>query len=107
MTEWGCYVMSLINTDNSVMETISRFFSLLGFFVLLGSSTVLCEELRVSKNGYLSAPWISKRPRPPVPAWPDQFTSDFYLYVEMYGKDFRSKGAIFYDWTKKVMIYSS
>lgn len=83
------------------MEIISRFFSLLGFFVLLGSITVLCEELRVSKNGYLNAPWISKHPRPPVPAWPDQFTSDFYLYVEIYGKDFRSKGAIFYDWTKK------
>ena len=47
--------------------------------------------------------WINKSPRPPVPAWPDQFTGDFYVYVEKYGEDFHPKGTIFYDWTNKVI----
>ena len=87
---------------NSIMRTTSRSLSLLGFLVLLGNSTVFCEELRELKDKYLNAAWINKSPRPPVPAWPDQFTSDFYVYVEIYGEDFQSKGAINYDWTKKV-----
>ena len=45
-------------------------------------------------------------PRPSVPAWPDQFTSDFYVYVEEYGENFRTDGVVFYDWTKQVSVHS-
>ena len=66
---------------------------------------VLCDKSRAPIDNYLNATWISERPHPPVPEWPDQFISDFHLYVEIYGKDFRSDGAIFYDWTKQVQLY--
>ena len=77
-------------------------FSCLSLLLLVGS--VWCNEPRhYNEIEYLTnAAWISKTPRPPVPAWPEQFTSDFYVYVEQYGEKFRSKGAIFYDWTNKV-----
>ena len=89
------------------MNIASCSLSLLGFLVLLSNSTVFCEELRPgSKGKYFNAAWISKSPRPPIPVWPDQFTSDFYVYVETYGEDFQSKGAIHYDWTKKVRMLS-
>ena len=70
--------------------------------ILFISDGVLCDKSRTPIDNYLNATWIRKQPRPPVPEWPDQFISDFYVYVEIYGKDFRSDGAIFYDWTKKV-----
>ena len=86
------------------MKNVTRSLSLLGFWVLLllGNSTVFCEDVWPLNYKYLNANWTSKNPRPPVPVWPDQFTSDFYVYVEIYGEDFQSKGAIVYDWTKKV-----
>ena len=40
--------------------------------------------------------------QPPVPAWPDQFVSSFYVYVEEYGDEWNSTGFIVYDWTSKV-----
>ena len=42
--------------------------------------------------------------RPATPTWPDKFTSQFYVYVEQYGKNWKSTGAIYYDWTIKVWI---
>ena len=86
------------------MKNVTRSLSLLGLWVLLllGNSTVFCEDVWPLNHKYLNANWTSKDPRPPVPVWPDQFTSDFYVYVEIYGEDFQSKGAIVYDWTKKV-----
>ena len=38
---------------------------------------------------------------PPIPAWPDQFNIKFYVYVEEYGDNWKSDGALFYDWTTK------
>ena len=44
----------------------------------------------------------SHLPRPATPTWPDKFTSQFYIYVEQYGENWKSIGAIYYDWTIKV-----
>ena len=42
------------------------------------------------------------QPPPAVPAWPDKFTVQLGIYVEKYGKEWSSKGVLFYDWTSKV-----
>ena len=36
------------------------------------------------------------------PAWPDQFNSQFYVYIEDYGSEWNSSGIIYYDWKVKV-----
>ena len=41
-------------------------------------------------------------PAPPVPVWPDQFTSDFLIRVGIYGPEWSSAGKVFYDWNLKV-----
>jgi len=39
---------------------------------------------------------------PSIPAWPDQFISNFHLYIEKLSDNFQSNGAVIYDWTNKV-----
>ena len=46
--------------------------------------------------------WTLTRDPPPVPAWPDQFNSQIYIYVEEYGSQWNSTGIIYYDWKVKV-----
>ena len=46
--------------------------------------------------------WISNPHLPPIPAWPQMFTIKFYVYVEQYGDDWNSTGALYYDWTSTV-----
>ena len=41
---------------------------------------------------------------PAVPAWPDKFTVQLTIFVEKYGKDWSSKGVLYYDWTSKVSL---
>ena len=77
------------------------------YIFLLGLISAWChgipthdqKNLRARDDGI-----ISKQPRPPVPTWPDQFASDFYVYIERYGENFYPKGKVFYDWTKKVIV---
>ena len=59
-----------------------------------------CNKLSFQK--YLNNISISRQPRPPIPVWPKQFTSDFYVLVEKYGEDFHPKGVVYYDWTIQV-----
>ena len=47
---------------------------------------------------------VSLQPAPPLPVWPDQFTSDFWVRVGIYGPNWNSTGKIFYDWTSKVFV---
>ena len=84
--------------------SVSLFSCLVLLLVLLGDG-VWCHNLQsLRRSKYLDGTWIIKEPRPPVPTWPDQFTSNFYVYVEEYGEKFRADGAVFYDWTKQVAI---
>ncbi len=39
---------------------------------------------------------------PPVPVWPEQFSVQLTILVEQYGSEFKSKGAMYYNYTKKV-----
>ena len=57
--------------------------------ILFISDGVLCDKSRTPIENYLNATWIRIQPRLPVPEWPDPFISDFYVYVEIYGKGFR------------------
>ena len=45
---------------------------------------------------------VSLPPAPPLPVWPEQFTSDFLIRVGIYGPKWNSTGKIFYDWNRKV-----
>ena len=75
-------------------------------FVVLITVSVWCEALPEGNRwDFINDAWINSEPRPPVPTWPQQFISDFYLYIKEYGEDFQSKGAIIYDWTKTVSGY--
>ena len=47
---------------------------------------------------------VSLQPAPPLPVWPDQFTSDFWVRVGIYGPNWNSTAKIFYDWTSKVFV---
>ena len=67
--------------------------------LLLSISDVWCK---ITIQKYLNDNWMRTQPRPPVPVWPAQFTSQFYVYVEKYGEDFHPKGVIYYDWMIKV-----
>ena len=42
------------------------------------------------------------RANPPIPIWPDQFNSQFKVFVKDYGPDWSSTGAIYYNWVTKV-----
>lgn len=44
---------------------------------------------------------IKHEQQPPTPIWPDVFTIDFDVLVESYGKDWKSSGLLYYDWTNK------
>ena len=73
------------------------------YYILpLGVFSAWCYGIPIQKYSQNTDWMTSKLQRPPVPIWPDKFTSDFYIYVEQYGEDFHPKGTIFYDWTKKV-----
>ena len=75
-------------------------------FTLLTIHGAWCETSMDNKRwNFMNGPWVSNETRPPVPTWPQQFISDFYLYIKKYGEDFRSKGAIIYDWTKRVSVF--
>ena len=45
---------------------------------------------------------VSRQPAPPLPLWPDQFTSEFRIRIGIYGPEWNSTAKIFYDWTSKV-----
>lgn len=36
--------------------------------------------------------------QPPTPSWPDVFTIHFDVYIEQYGKDWKSTGVMYYYW---------
>ena len=40
--------------------------------------------------------------RPPVPAWPEVFSVQFYVYVQQYGAEWNSTGVMFYHWASQV-----
>jgi len=39
---------------------------------------------------------VGRPPAPPLPVWPEQFTSDFSVHVGIYGSKWNSTGKIFY-----------
>ncbi len=39
---------------------------------------------------------------PPVPSWPDQFSVQLTIYVEQYGSNWQTIGAMYYNYTQKV-----
>lgn len=43
-------------------------------------------------------------PQPSVPAWPSKFTIDFDVYIKSKGNDWKSTGAMYYDWDRKVCM---
>ena len=72
-------------------------------FSVLAIGSAWCEASPDEKRwNFMDGPWVENESRPPIPTWPDQFISDFHLYIKKYGEDFESKGAIIYDWTKRV-----
>ena len=99
VTNLNPYVKPTILRRKMLSRSLS-FFSCFVLLSILGNG----DSLQSLNSKYLNSAWIIKTPRPTVPAWPDQFTSNFYVYVEAYGEDFRADGAVFYDWTKQVRI---
>lgn len=43
---------------------------------------------------------------PPIPAWPKQFSVNLTILVEKYSSKFQAKGAMYYNYPKKVSNYS-
>ena len=39
--------------------------------------------------------------QPPTPVWPDIFTIDFDVFVEHYGKNWKSNACLYYNWPNK------
>ena len=62
---------------------------------------LLCQLLQGKQLTWTSTEAIQP---PPIPAWPQTFSINFYVYVEQYGNDWSSTGALYYDWTSKVDI---
>lgn len=57
---------------------------------------LLCSILSLS-----SAAVSLGRQQPPVPVWPDIFSIDFDVFVEDYGENWESTGALQYHWPNK------
>ena len=66
------------------------------------TGVVWCDDLAGQRWDDMKGPWIQAQPRPPIPTWPDQFVTGFYMYIQRLGTGFKSKGSVYYDYTDKV-----
>ena len=74
---------------------------LLATFLIVTLSTAFGIE-RDSLTSQRATTWKGHQRLPDPRSWPHVFNIQFYVYVEQYGSDWSSTGALYYDWTSKV-----